>query len=236
MAYYCHTEVHELTDHNHKCVFSSFAPHYPYTAYESRMIAYGRVFCHVLSSKRMCILPPKGLFLRESAIFWSLPPAEVIKGLLVNRYSCSLTCANCFMPSAACALDFDIEKIRDWKEWAQYPLWEKKKSHTFYMWSCIFHWLCESYVIRWKICKYIMPWNQINTWYCGNLIVSLVKKNWSWEIIMCNVMSYMWKINMLNLHMKKMNESCKWITCKQSHVEINDLCGKKITNWNKWVL
>lgn len=110
MAYYCHTQVHALTDHIRRCVFSSFPPHYPYIAYESRMIAYGRVFCHVLSSKRMCLWPPKGLFLRESAFFWSLPPAEVIKGLLVNRYSCSLTCANCFMPSAACALDFDIEE------------------------------------------------------------------------------------------------------------------------------
>lgn len=33
--------------------------------------------------------------------FFIPPPAEVIKGLLVNRYSCSLTTANCLIPSAA---------------------------------------------------------------------------------------------------------------------------------------
>lgn len=98
---------------------------YIYIVYESRIIAHGTLFYHVLSSKRMCLWPPKGLFLRESAFFWSFPPAEVIKGLLVNRYSCSLTCANCFMPSAACALDFDIEKIRDREERVWYPLWKK---------------------------------------------------------------------------------------------------------------
>lgn len=89
----------------------------------------------------------KGYSCVSLPFFLSLPPAEVIKGLLVNRYSCSLTCANCFMPSAACALDFDIEKIRDREERAWYPLWYKNDihltcDHAFFTRDCLSHmWL-----------------------------------------------------------------------------------------------
>jgi len=68
---------------------------------------------------RLCCRPMKPYhhlktFSCLSLAFLSHPPAEVIKGLLVNRYSCSLTTANCLIPSAAgacvcvcvCALDF----------------------------------------------------------------------------------------------------------------------------------